>query len=315
MRMRKVRIPVHIRHRQQSGDIQAGWSASKFRPAQEALIKAGQIREFGFTDSSTKRDAPGVPIWEFAKKVNGGKHIENIAQETGDCVSFGMASVITYRSAYEIYWGGQEEVFKRAFPPYIYGISRTAEDCGNSSLWGAGSTGSWAATAVKNHGVLFWDEYEDGYSGSLADSWGSHRGGVPNEYQELARDNLINSAILLENVDQVREALINYCPCTIASNQGWNSTYEDNGYIIYKRVGRWAHQMCLLAWSDDNGGMAYQLNSWGPSHTPTPLNGEPPGGAWILGKDLETVMKSSSCEVYAVSKFDGLPGAANYMIC
>lgn len=154
MRTHRVRIPIHIRRRAQNGTFHSGWSISRFRPAQEALIRAGQIREFGFMDSAKKLDVPDTPIWEFVKKVNSGEYIENVPQETGDCVSFGMASVVTYRSAYEIYLGGQEEVFKRAFPPYIYGISRTAEDCGDGSLWEAGSTGSWAATAVKNYGVL-----------------------------------------------------------------------------------------------------------------------------------------------------------------
>lgn len=249
-------------------------------------------------------DKPGIPIWQFAKRLNNGDHIKTWYQETGDCVSMGAAQAGNYLTAAAICHYRQPIQFKLWYPPYIYATSRTAPDCGAGRLGrSAGSTGAWAATAMMKYGVVFEDdEGVPKYSGRLADSWGYS--GAPKEFYELASDNLVKSAARLETVDQIREALINYYPVTIASSQGFELDVKD-GRRIYVPSGTWNHQMCFIAWQDEPFPAAYRLNSWGDS-TGDPLNGEPIGGAWQSAESIKRELQTG-VEVYALSNFEGFP--------
>lgn len=230
-----------------------------------------------------------------------------------NCVSFGCAQAGQYMSAFEVAWRGQEEEFKRWYPPYIYGMSRCAPDLGNGRLGnGDGSTGAWGAGALQKYGVLFADDAGvPAYSGSVAKQWG--RSGPPREFQELAKDNPVKSCAKLSSVNEIRDALINYHPCTIASMRGFEmQPVNVQGFHVFKPSGSWPHQMCLLAWMDSPFAAAYRLNSWGMSSHGNPLNGEPAGGAWNRSEDLERELKSGDVEVYALSAFEGFPGRANF---
>lgn len=265
-----------------------------------------------FRISGNARTEPGPHIWEYAKRINGGKHLPTWYQQTGDCVSMGMTQAGQYLHCYEIAKLGDEEKFRYWFPPFIYGVSRTAPDCGNGQLGGqAGSTGAWAAVAVQKYGVLFSDDQGcPQYSGGLADNWGRR---VPQEFYPIAKERLIRSAARLSSVEQIREALINYKPCTIASNRGFEmQPREYKGYHVFTPSGSWPHQMSLLAWMDDPFPAGYRMNSWGSDSHGKPLNGEPAGGAWNLAEDLEKELRSGDIEVYALSMFDGFPGEANF---
>jgi len=288
-----------------------GWLPDVAEPAFEQT--AHEFIPFQF--QSRALDQPGVPIWEFAKKVLGGRHLPTWRQETGDCVSMGAVQAGQYMQCYEIVKQYQEEEFKLWFPPFIYGVSRVHPDCGNGQLGRrAGSTGSWAAVAMKKYGVLFSDDAgAPDYSGDLADAWGYR--GPPDEAYQLAKDNPVKSCARLRSVDELRAALINYKPCTVASNRGFNmQPREYNGYHVFTPKGSWAHQMCFVAWMDDPFPAAYRLNSWGQSAHGRPLNGEPPGGAWNLAEDIEREMRSGGVEVYAMSAFEGFKGEADFSI-
>jgi len=288
-----------------------GWIPELAEPAYKQTIH--EFIPFQFqTRPLTK---PGLPIWEFAKKVIGGQHIPTWRQETGDCVSMGAVQAGQYLQCYEIAKGYEEEQFKLWFPPYIYGVSRTHRDCGNGQLGRrAGSTGSWAAVAMMKHGVLFADDPNTPqYSGSLADSWGYK--GPPEEAYSLARDNPVKSCARLRTVEELRAALINYKPCTIASNRGFKmEPQEYKGYHVFIPQGSWPHQMCYLSWIDDPFPAAYRFNSWGANAHGDPLNGEPPGGAWNRAEDIEKELRSGNVEVYAMSSFEGFKGEADFRI-
>lgn len=249
-------------------------------------------------------DKPGVPIWRFTKRLNKGENIKTWYQETGDCVSMGAAQAGNYLTAAAICYYGEPIEFKLWYPPYIYGVSRTAPDCGNGRLgYSAGSTGAWAAAAMMKHGVLFEDDPEvPKYSGSLANQWGRY--GVPEKFYNEASDNLVKSAARLTTVDQIREALINYYPCTIASTWGFSVGKKD-GCKVYEHTTSWNHQMCFIAWQDDPFPAAFRLNSWGDS-TGAALNGEPLGGAWQPAESIKKEL-TTGVEVYALSMFEGFP--------
>lgn len=294
-------IPTHL----------MGWAGPEV-----AAVAYGELEQefITFAFDGEELTKPGTPIWEFAKRVNGGKHIEVLKQETGDCVGCGAAQAGEYMAAYEIARLGQEEEFKRWYHAFIYAVSRVAPECGNGRLRGAGSTGAWAAVAMKKYGVLFWDDPEvPTYSGRLADQWGSS--GPPKKFYDLAADNLVGSAAKITTVDDIRRATMNYHPVTIASGQGFDMTpVEYKGYHVFRPRGSWMHQMCYLAWMDDPFPAAYRYNSWGVNAHGKPLNGEPPGGAWQHAADIEKELKQHDCELFALSLFEGFQGKANFNI-
>lgn len=258
-----------------------------------------------------KPTRPGPPVWECAKRINGGQHLPTWKQLTGDCVAVGATQAGQYLSAFEIYRLGQEAAFKFWFPPFIYGTSRV--QVGNRRIRGAGSTGSWAATAMMKYGVLFMDdEGVPQYSKEIADSWGDT--GPAQRFLDLAKDNLVGSAARLRTVEDIREALLNYKMVTVASGRGFNmQPVNYRGYHVFKPQGQWPHQMTFLSWMDEPFAAAYRLNSWGNAHG-QPLNGEPPGGAWNLASDIEKELKQYGVELYALSMFQGFPAVPNFSL-
>lgn len=288
-----------------------GWAGIEVADKAYASLEKNFIP---FRISGAGPSKPGVPIWRYVKRINGGKQNRTFKQQTGDCCSMGATHAIEYGSVAGALIYGQHIEFKHVFPPFIYGVSRTAPDCGDGKLGrSAGSTGAWTAYAAQHYGVLFEDdEGVPAYSGNLADTWGSR--GVPKEFYSLASDNLVKSTARLTSIDQIRDALINYHMCTIASSWAFKVSERD-GVKLYVRDPRtsWGHQMSLIAWRDDPFPAAFELNSWGPDATGPQKEDEPLGGAWRDADELAKELKTG-VEVYAYSNFDGFPAARSSAI-
>ena len=286
-----------------------GWIGELAEP--EFARLADRFVPFRFVGS--KMEKPGPPIWEFAKRVNGGQHLPRQIQAVGDCVSFGVAQAGKYLACFQRAILGRQEEYHEWFPPYIYGISRCAPECGNGRLGGGdGSLGSWGAIAVQKYGVLFSDDQGvPKYSGSVARQWGRNPG-PPADMKALARDNPVKSAARVTTVDEVRDALMNYCPCTFAC--AWSYSNEakvekDRAALVDTGRVVGGHQVCLLDWRDDPFPAAYLLNSWPIEYKQ--FWGEPPGGAWLRAEDLQRKLRGET-EVYALSMFDGFRGAREW---
>jgi len=291
----------------------AGW---RFDIADQEFDRlAGSFLPF-IARAARRHDGP--PIWEYAKQVNGGRHLPTYFQESGDCVSMGAAQAGMYLSAYEIVARKEEEVFKRWFPPWIYFKSRMAPDAGNGRLRrGAGSTGAWAAVALMNYGVLFdSDPGVPAYSGALANAWGIGRVDGVEKLETLAHDNPVRSASRLRTADEIIGALDGYQPCTYAIIWRYGSdAVERHGrrFLQRQRRATGGHQICLLDY-DREVDAVFALNSWGESAHAGPDNGEPLGGAWLDVADVERDLSESQTEVYALSQFDGHPADADWGI-
>jgi len=250
---------------------------------------------------------PLPPIWRLAKRMNKNRNLPTWYQQGDDCCSMGAAQVIDYLQVAQIVQNEEDIDFHSVFPPYTYGISRTAKDCGNGNIFGGGSTGAWTATACKNHGILFCDdEGVPKYSRSISVQWGNY--GPPKQFEEIAKDNTVKSIARLTTVDELREALMNYHFCTIASSWGFSVSKKD-GCKIYVKNGSWAHQMCFIAWQDEPFPAAFRLNSWGDSTGPS-LQGEPLGGAWQPAESIKQELRTG-VELYAYSLFNGFPAVDN----
>lgn len=256
---------------------------------------------------------PPPPIWRSILEKNNQNHLPTVKQQTGDCVAAAIVHAGQYLSAHQILDRYQEETYEPWHIAYIYGISRV--QVGGDQLRGPGSTGTWGALAVKQYGVLFVNDPDaPPYSGTLSTKWGQHPG-PPEDLQEIAEDNPVIETHHLHTVDEIRFELCNNRMVTIASSQGFRMRpYRKDGLHCWMPSGSWSHQMSLIAWTDTPFPAAYRLNSWGPSAHGTPLNNEPPGGAWNLAQDLEKELAGRGIEVYSFGDFTGLPGLPDHQL-
>lgn len=274
-----------------------GWGGQTLAIAANAQLG---WRELG--DYQLPRAAETRLLWQFAHKVLGG-HIPNRKQEIGDCVSFGMANAVMYLSCVQIVQGARQE-YHPVFQPYIYGTSR--HDVGGDRLGnGDGSLGSWAAEAVKRHGILFADDRGvPPYSGGIAKQWGS-RSGPPREFYELAEDNPVKTVAKVSTFEQAAQAISNGYPVTVASMQG----FAMSGQIRDSKCwglpqGSWAHQMVFVG-VDIAARALFCLNSWGPDLWPEQPDGAPPGGFWVDERTCNRMLGQD--DSWACSQFEGFP--------
>lgn len=259
-------------------------------------------------------DAPGrdyenenVRLWDFVKQVNGGNHLPNIAQQIGDCVSWGAANAMNFLQAKQLALDGQHARFRPVYPPYIYGTSRVQVGNGRLGCNSDGSVGYWAAVACRDYGLLPIDaEGVPPYSGKVAKEWGCK--GPPQKFLDAALPYRIKSFSQINTADDARKAICNGYPITIASQFGTRTIREADGKMVARWDGSWSHQMCICAY--DGSGRTkyfYVLNSWGPRAHPNPIGDEPPGGFWITFETLDRIVKSRDC--FAFSDFEGFPAA------
>lgn len=277
----------------------------------EVVAQAAPIVESmpPFQIEGVKQDnrTANVRLWEFSKAVNGGNHLPNIPQQVGDCVSWGAKNAVDYLQCVQITRGPPTHDFHPAFAPYIYGISRV--QVGNGRLSGDGSIGAWAAEGVRKFGILR-NDYGNvpPYSGSVARKWG-RRPGPPDEFIDEARKFPVETVAPVRSADEVRDAICNGYPCTIASNWGGR---QDAGLsrkynrVVFRRSGSWSHQMSVIAYDGSQGEpLFYVLNSWGPRAHPKPTDDAPPGGFWITETDMDRI--ASAGDSFAFSGFKGFP--------
>lgn len=283
-----------------------GWLPDQVAEASEKTVNL----QTPFAIAGPPPPQPPPPIWTYSKQLNNGNHLPTFEQQIGDCVAAGLAQAGARLQVAEITLGYQEEILKPWFVPFIYGISRV--QIGGGQLDGDGSTGAWGAAAVKQYGVLFdTDHGVPKYSAAIGRTWGRPPG-PPEVYQSEAQARPVKTTARLINTSKIREALCNYYPITIASARGFKMEPTNrDGFHTFVPSGTWMHQMSLIAWMDEPFQAAYRLNSWGPNAHGTPLNGEPPGGAWCTRECLEQELGWNDTEVYTYSTFDGFPSVPN----
>lgn len=245
-----------------------------------------------------------VVLWDFTRHLLG-RHLPTWTQQVGDCVSMGAVNAVDYLACMEVVQLGDRERYRPAFPPFVYGTSRV--QVGGGRIDGDGSLGVWAAEAVRRFGVLPGDV--DGvprYSGTVARRWGQPPG-PPADVMKVARPHLVRATARVNNYEQVRDALANGYPVTVASMQGFAMRpVVEGGKHWGQPRGTWAHQMCLIGVDDaPRRPGAYCLNSWGPDAHGPPADDAPPGGFWI---DAEVVARMvGQGDSFAYSQFEGFP--------
>ena len=280
-----------------------GWAGSD--SAKKAWDAIGESFPHFFISGQTQATQNiKIHLWDAAKKVNGGQHLPTFYQEIGDCVSMGASNGVNYLSCVQIAQGAAQK-YRPCFQPYVYGISRV--QIGGGTLWGDGSHGVWAADGLRKYGVLWADEVGvPAYSGQVAKRWGA-RPGPPQNFIDSASKFKLGNAARVTNYTQVRDALANWYPVTVASDRGFRMQLRtDKGKSWGVPSGTWGHQMVFIGVDDDPARPGcYCLNSWGADAFGTPADDAPPGGFWV---DAEVVdYMTGMGDSFAFSQFEGFP--------
>lgn len=257
-------------------------------------------------------------LWDCAKAANGGKNFRTFYQQTGSCVGNGGGQAVWYLSAVEVVrLKDQEQVL---LPFYLLPYGRSRYYAGMRGR-GEGSFGSAFAEALRKDGIISANleglpKYEDRTGitwGRSAELEWSDGGAIKQKWLDESRKHLVKTTAQVKNAQQVRQALLNYYPCTIASDWGGLMTPPvagDPPVRLSKRADTWQHQMCVIGTINhpQHGWIYYILNSWGvDAHGQPPANGfgEPPGGFWVKEGDMDYIARQG--DSFALSQFDGFP--------
>lgn len=267
------------------------------------LPAASSIRESG--------EGKVVLLYKFVEKLIGKYNVRK--QDGPDCVSFGAACAIDAVKATEIVIKKQvEEWIAETSTEDIYGGSRV--NIGKGELGNdGGSFGAWAAKYVNEIGTLAriaYGKYDlTNYDYNEARIWGSPGNGVPEQLIKEANKHKIRTVSLVRTYKEVRDALANGYAVTIASNQGFNTNRDREGFAYPS--GTWAHQMCLIAVDDIGQGCSKRRpgvlcqNSWGPDWIVGPKRHEQPDGSFWIDADVLQSRILSNGDSWAFSDYDG----------
>lgn len=202
------------------------------------------------------------------------------AQGIGDCVGWAAELCCTLNTAVEIACEGKPWLWKGPYATEpIYGGSRVEARGRDNYSWSDGSTGAWAAAWVTQFGALRRLDYSMAtgqashdlttYDSDKAKQWGYYGCGGKDDkglLDMVAQEWPVGEALLVNQVQDVRRALLSGYPVLVCSNQGFTQTRDEEGFC--KPRGEWAHAMVICGYYvSETGREGYILaNSWGKSN-------------------------------------------------
>ena len=247
-------------------------------------------------------------LYPMLYKALGGKanYVPRL-QTIGDCVSHGAANAVDILRAIQTATGKGQWLAETA-SEVIYALSRV--EIGHGQLGsGDGSVGAWAAEACRTYGTLLRQVYGKydltKYDGNRAKSWGMPNAGLPNDLEPAAHEHLVRSVTLVKTWEDLCDAIAAGYPVTVASNQGFTSTRDSEGFA--GPSGTWGHQMVFWA-ADDLSPRKGALieNSWGSNWITGPTTyDQPPGSFWADKSVVEHMLAMQ--DSWAYSDYEGFP--------
>lgn len=229
-----------------------------------------------------------------------GKYPDYVAQQIGDCTSFGSGHDVDLRECVEIALGKEPEEYKETCTEAIYGIGR---EIANMLGGPDGCYGGAVAKAVTEVGTIS-REVVGAYSGQRATDWG--RTGTPADIKQKCGDHKIKTTSLVSTWDELVAAISNGYPVIVCSDQGFTMTRDSKG--ICEAQGSWAHCMLIagLMYVGTQDECAVICQSWGPNTPSGPTPNDLPNFAFGARKSVVQRMLSGN-DSYAFSNFDGYP--------
>lgn len=268
--------------------------------------------KFAIVGQAWNTERVRVCLWDAWKIANGGKLLKTTRQNIGSCVGHGKYNAERSLMCADIAIRQDAEQYFEIFEPYGYGRCRYRAGI---SGYGDGSSGSGAAEAARLDGVLLrdlsglsgWSESEDtiNWSGKTDYDW-SNGARIDDKWITEGRKHLVKTTAQVKTYTQVRDAIANGYPVTVASNRGFRDFRADKGKLWGVPGGQWNHQMSFHAVDDDPARPGvYCWNSWGADAHPKPVDDAPPGGFWVDAETVEQMVGQD--DSFAYSQFDGMP--------
>lgn len=292
-----------------------GWIPPELRSDEETYQHVTTVREMPTWDLvGDDWGTEKACLWDIARKAHGGKDIDTLAQATGSCVGNGAWNAVMYLMAFEIVRKGDPEEVKTIFLPYHYGRGRLHSGIRGR---GDGSIGSGQAKAVRVDGVIAQDASEELPKPTNREglSWGSKveyewSAGerIENEWIEKGRLHPVGATAQMRSAADVKAALCNGYPVTIASDWGgMMSPPVKDGVLLNRRVTRWMHQMAVLAWwkHPTHGDIYWIQNSWGRNAHGKCPSGAPAGGFWVKAEEIDYITRQG--DSFSFSDLAGFP--------
>jgi hypothetical protein len=280
-----------------------GWSpeAEADHEPLAAAMPAFQLVDADGNAVVQANEKANVRLWHATLKVHGKHHI-NVAQEGNDCTAQAAKHAVELLQDIEITnTGGTASDCRLVAAHYIYGRSRHPDDA--PAVRREGCSGAYTAKCVME-GVLAADTPGlPSYSGQIVRQWGNT--GPPRKWITEAKKFPIKQTSPCRNASEIRDAVCNLYPVTIASNVGFDRIEVRDNRRVGVRSGQWPHQMLICGYDGQTGREPYYYvyNSWGPTAHGSPLGDEPPGGFWITERDMEAIAAQRAC--FAYSSFVG----------
>jgi hypothetical protein len=229
------------------------------------------------------------------------------SQKIGDCVAFGAAGAVDAIKCVDIYLKKEPELWiAETATEDIYWGSRNAIGKGRLGKRD-GSLGVWAAKYINQYGSVPRGKYADidltTYSGRKARTWGNAGYRLSQAFVDIVKEHPVVTISQVNSYEEVRDLIVNGYSVTIASNQGFSSRRDSEGFA--KPSGNWAHQMWICAVDDEykRPGVCVQ-NSWGVWNGGPKRHNQPDGSFWVDADEIERrVLKTGDC--WAFSGYTG----------
>ena len=224
-------------------------------------------------------------------------------QLESDCVSHGSAGAVDVIKSVDIFIKKDfEEWVSETATEDIYSGSRNIIGKGRLGN-GGGSLGIWAAKYVNEYGALTRKKYGNidlsKYNVDRVRQWAGPGFILPKEILEEAKKHPVLTVSQVRTWEEVRDLIFNGYAVTIASNQGFSSTRDKDGFA--KPEGSWPHQMVLVSMDDEyKRPGALCCNSWGVWNSGPKRHGQPDGSFWIDAEELENrILRTGDCWAYS----------------
>lgn len=239
-------------------------------------------------------EAPPVEnslLYKAWKDVNG-SYPSYVAQQIGDCTSFGSGHANDLSMAIEMVLG-TPWVWEETCTEAIYGMGR---EIAGMLGGGDGCYGVAVAKALVTMGAVP-RSLVGPYSGQRAKDWG--RSGVPADIKKAAADHKLGNAALVTSLAELDAALANGYPAAGGFSQGFTMHRDSNG--MCSQSGRWGHEECFCAKRVRNGQAEYLLlQSWGDNVPDGPLSDDQPSFSfWVTANAMSSILSQQDTLVFS----------------
>lgn len=247
-----------------------------------------------------------------------GVTFDRFHQITGSCVGAGGGNALfTLIATQRLFADSPTKAFIPWWP-HPYGKSRLRAGMKNP---GEGSLGSTFADALTMDGVIDAANPQlpkfsqpDGLmlTQQLEIAWSDGDSGTVTPYDSLAREHPLGTAAELHSVADIRAAIINGYPVTVACNNYIGSARVEGSGADACLIGSWdsygPHQQSIHAvWDHPQFGPLYWgQNNWPKSVYPRDPAGGPVCGCWVREANVEKLWRLDP-EIYALSHLTWFP--------